>query len=78
MQVPKAPQEKKTGKLTFMPKTYTHPASDYEIDSDSLLKILYMVNDHQGKLIGEAYSNPNAEADEGDEETGPTFKWNDQ
>jgi hypothetical protein len=62
-----------------MPKTYTHAIDNYEVDSRSLLKILYIVNDFKGKMVGEAcWSNPNTDAEEGDENTGTKFQWNDQ
>jgi len=62
-----------------MPKLYTHSESNYEIDSSSLLKIMYMVNDTKGKMMAEAWSNPNTEAEDGDnEDVGPKFQWDDQ
>ena len=56
-----------------MPKMYTHPLDNYEVDGRSLLKILYIVNDHKGKLVGEAWSNPNTDAEEADDENGAKF-----
>ena len=64
------------GKITFMPKQYIHPGEyDYQ---NGMLKILYQVQNMLGQAVGQCYSQPSGEADEGDDETPACYRWSDQ